>query len=217
MSDTTAQQVPRESPVDDHGNPGPVEAPPPGPYVARADWLFRVKRGIIVVLLVGYGLLSAWHGFVTWPRETAEFDRIASELELLAPASERSVQLREEQKLYTRRSDTDILFNRVMALLLPPVGILLMLRWLYISRGEIRLDEADTLHAPGHGAVPLAAIRALDDERWQRKGISQVVYDAAEGTGRVRLDHDWYEPKAIHAIHGRLSFLLSRRADRTPD
>ena len=71
MSDTTAQQVPRESPADDHGNPGPVEAPPPGPYVARADWLFRVKRGIIVVLLVGYGLLSAWHGFVTWPRETA--------------------------------------------------------------------------------------------------------------------------------------------------
>ena len=33
-----------------------------------------------------------------------------------------------------------------------------MLRWLYISRGEIRLDEADTLHAPGHGAVPLAAV-----------------------------------------------------------
>ena len=184
----------------------------PGLHVARADRLFRFKRYIVVLLVVGFGAASAWHGFVAWPRETTEFQRIEQELQQALPGSDQGVALREELKQYSYHSETDILFNRVMAVVLPPLGLLLLARWLYMSRGQLKLDESDTLYAPGHAPIPLSTVASLDDALWHRKGISYVMYTAAESGGRVRLDHDWYEPKSIHAIHDRLVYLLSQRA-----
>jgi hypothetical protein len=191
---------------------------PPGPYVARADRVFRIKRYIVVLLMVGFGLLSAYHGFVSWPRETAQYERIEA-AKLLAPqGGDEYVRLVEEQKQYTHHSGTDILFNRVMAVLLPPLAVVLLARWLYISRGEVRLDVSDTLFAPGHPPIPIAAVTRLDDDRWERKGIALVEYTLPDGScGLVRLDHDWYEPKAIHAIHGRLAHLVAMRSAPAPD
>lgn len=206
--DATASATTAESDPAEHKMP-----PRAGIYIARGDRIFRLKRYVVVALVLGFGLWSAWDGFIAWPEEAANYERITRQMELVPQGGAEYVRLAQEQKQYTDHSATDILFNRVMALVLPPLALLLLARWLYISRGAIRLDEFDTLYAPGHPPVGVSAIRGLNDELWQRKGISLVTYELPGGTsGSIRLDHDWYEPRAIHAIHDRLAYLLNQRA-----
>lgn len=198
--------------------PAVAKAPPaPGPHVARGDRVFRLKRYVIVVLLIGFGAWSAYHGFVSWPRETQRRSELDARIESVPQESPEYVRLAEQRRLYKKHTTTDIWFNRVMAIVLPPLALLLLVRWLHMSRGEVRLDETDTLHAPGHPPIHATAVRRLDDERWERKGISYVEYEGPDGQeGRFRLDHDWYEPKAIHAIHGRLAYLIKQRSGAPP-
>ena len=90
--------------------------------------------------------------------------------------------------------------------------LLALVRWLYISRGTIRLDGSDTLHAPGHPAVPVSTITEINDDLWERKGISYISYEGAEGTaGEIKLDDFVYERKPIDQIHDRLRHLNPTR------
>ena len=133
-----------------------------------------------------------------------------------AAANERgdTVRAAEVQKLRNDEgvqdhTDTDILLQRGLGFLLPPLGILLLARWLYISRGQVRLDPSDTLHAPGHPPVPASAITAVDDALWERKGIAYVRYDLPGGAGgTVKLDDFVYDRKPIDAIHDRLKHVV---------
>lgn len=222
MSESAGESFPRDESAAGPSPASPLavgkEPPARGPHVARGDRVFRLKRYVIVVLLFGFGVWSAYHGFVSWPRETQRALELESQIQNVPQASDQYVRLTEERKLYTRHTDTDIWFNRVAAVVLPPLALLLLMRWLHMSRGEVRLDEMDTLHAPGHPPIPASAVRRLDDERWERKGISYVLYEGPDGQeGRFRLDHDWYEPRAIHAIHGRLAYLLKLRPGSQAD
>src|SRR5688572_22777134 len=180
-------------------------APPAGPHVARAGRYFRNVRYIIFLAAFLAGLYFLYDGFVDWPHEQREYRRLQAEITAAQEKGEPFEHLRSEQAELHDRSDSDILIQRVLGLTLPPLALLLLIRWLYISRGQIRLDEMDTLHVPGHGPIPASAVTHVDDALWDRKGIAYLEYEAPGGeTGRVRLDDFVYERPPTDAIHDRL-------------
>jgi hypothetical protein len=92
-----------------------------------------------------------------------------------------------------------------MGIALPPLGILLLVRCLYLSRGVYRLED-DVLHIAGHPPVPIEAIVAIDRSKWDRKGVAFLDYDLSHSTrgqntgsegsnarGRFKLDDFVYD------------------------
>ena len=88
----------------------------------------------------------------------------------------------------------------------------MLARWLYISRGRYELDADDVLHAPGQPPIPAASVTAVDDERWDKKGVAYITA-GGEGRGRrVKLDDFVYQSGPIRRIHDRLKYLLQNPA-----
>lgn len=94
-----------------------------------------------------------------------------------------------------------LILNQVLAIVAPIAGVLLLFRWLHISRGEYRLEN-DVFHAPGHPPVPLDAFTEIDDSLWDKKGIAYVDYKLADGTeGTVKFDDFIYERNGIDDMY----------------
>ena len=181
----------------------PQPAPVPlGPIVARASTEYRVKRGIIVLMLVGMGLWFAYDGFYGWPKENQRIDELTNQVNDARKVGKDSEVHRLEAELgkLKKHSDTDINMQKVLAFGLPPLGIFVLVWSLYHSRGQYRLEQ-NTLHVPGHPPVPLDAIRSIDRTDWDRKGIAYLNYELINGkTGSARLDDFIYERKPTDEI-----------------
>jgi hypothetical protein len=168
---------------------------PTGPIVARAGSYYRNVRYIFTAALILGGAYFLYDGYVTYP---------------------------EERRLHEAgdpkgkpHSDLDIRVQRAIGYTLPPLGFALIVWTFYRSRGAYLLD-GETLHAPGHPAVPVDAIRQIDKSKWERKGIAYLDYDldsapvsptsASTGkrAGRVTLDDFIYDRDPIHAILERV-------------
>jgi hypothetical protein len=159
---------------------------PRGDVVARASMEYRVKRYLMVALLVGWGVWSLYDGYVRYPTENEQALRNTPGL---------------EKKPHTT---TDIMLNRWIGYVLPPVGLALLAFAQYNSRGRYEL-RGQVLNVPGHPPVPLDAIRAIDKTDWDRKGIAYLDYELANGTkGRLRLDDFIYERQPTDDIFKRI-------------
>jgi hypothetical protein len=173
-------------------NPEPTaaeSAPSPpltysGAIVARYGRYFRNARYALTVLLIGFGLWCINDGFFKFPRENADAVRRGQP---------------EPHGKY------DAPLNKLLGVTLPPLGIFVLIRMLYKSRGEIRLDD-QALHAPGHPTIPLTSIRRIDISLWDRKDIAYVDYEVGEppARGRVTLDAFVYEAQPIAEIVKRI-------------
>ena len=196
-------------PPRDVGGDGPDPVPPAGPYAAkRGAYYINVRYVIVLAILV----MSAWFmydGWVAWPEERASYLRLQQEIDDAQAVGDntRASTLQEEQRQYDAHDDYGITANRVLGFVLPPIGIALLVYWLRASRGTVRLDEQDVLHVPGHPPVPAASIGEIDDDLWDRKGISYLYYDADGQSGRIKLDDFVYERGPIEKIHNRLVHL----------
>ncbi len=187
--------------------------PPPGPHVARAGRYFRNVRYIIFLAAFGAGLWFLYDGFVGYPFERGEYRRLQAEIEDAQLRGESIDELAKAQRVYDDHSDADILLQKILGFALPPLALLMLIRWLYISRGTIRMDEHDTLHVPGHPPIPASAVKEMDDALWDRKGISYVEYRGTGGDSEfAKLDDFVYERAPIDAIHDRLAYLVKQRA-----
>jgi hypothetical protein len=176
-----------------------------GPIVARYGSYYRNMRYIMTTLIVAFGFWFMYDGFVGYP----EHNRKYAEIEARRSAAENSgdnvaqaTAAEELRKHGTKKTNTDIALQKILGFSLPPLGIAYLLSVLYRSRGEYRL-EGDTLHVPGHGAVPLATVTEVDNRLWERKGIATVRYGGG-GTRLFKLDDFVYDAKPIRAIHERL-------------
>lgn len=167
-----------------------------GDVVARAARYYRMTRYLMFVILLGYGAWSLYDGFVSWPKQEAEF-------------------VQSQGKSGVHRSDMDILFNRVLGIALPPLGVLMLVSILYKSRGEIRLS-GNTLTAPGHPAVPFDAITALDKRLWDKKGIAYVRYGLPDRGGQITLDDFIYEREPIDKIYKAIEAFVAPADAPTP-
>jgi hypothetical protein len=174
------------------------------PIVAPASRGFNLKWIIAGVVLIGVGGWFVYDGFYNWPKQQAEYEQAtedARQADLdgnIALRDEIIIRRDDEMK---ERSDNDILLNRLFGIVLPLAGLGLIAWTLYEARGEVKLDDQDVLHVPGHPPVPLTAITAIDDSRWERKGKSFVTYDTGGQTGTLKLDDFIRERPPLDAIH----------------
>ena len=149
------------------------------------------------MLLFGYGVWSAYDGYVKMPRDNQA-------------AAARG--LRE-----LPHPGYDIPFNRAFGLALPPLSLVLLGWSLYASRGRYELDEDDVLHVPGHPPIPLAAVTAVDRGKWDRKGIAYLDYQPAHGAaGRAKLDDFVYQRQPTDWIFDRVLAAVERPVTEAP-
>jgi hypothetical protein len=174
----------------------PASTEPGGDIVARGDSWFRLKWvGMGLIFLVAGGGWFLYDGFVGWPRANEEL--IAKAKSENRPIPEKSL-----------HSDTDIALQKVIGFGVIPVALLIAFRGLYGTRGEYRLS-GNTLHVPGHPPVPLDAVRAIDQTKWDRKGIAYIDYELNGKTGRLKLDDFMYQREPTDQIHDRIVAAVS--------
>ena len=147
-----------------------------GMIVAKPSRDYRWRRYALVVVLFGYGLYSMYDGFIRYPRENSDFLNANPGVEKLPHPA------------------LDIPFNQTFGVALPPVSILFLIWVLYASRGKYQFDGTN-LTVPGHGSVPVKAIRKIDRAKWDRKGIAYLHYQVAGSAklGIIKLDDFIYE------------------------
>ena len=156
---------------------------PAGEIIAPPDSWFRKKWLLIgVALLAGAGWFL-YDGYVGYPKQNAK------ELALgHAPPN----------------NETSIGLQKIIGYGLIPLGSILLMRALHLTRGQYRLTEDNTLHVPGHPPVPLDAIRSIDQAKWDRKGLAFIEYELNGKAATVKLDDFAYERTRTDQIHDRL-------------
>jgi len=200
MMAQTTPQPPAPTPA------APLPADPRTPIIARASKEYRVKRLIIVAMLVGMGLWFAYDGWINWPHENQRIEQLRGEIETARKANDNNKRANLEVEIgnLKQHSDTDIRWQKILASILPPIGLLVLAWALYNSRGAYRLQD-DTLHVPGHPPIPLDAVRSIDKTDWDRKGIAYINYELInKTTGSARLDDFIYDRKPTDAIFARI-------------
>ncbi|HTL29576.1 MAG TPA: hypothetical protein VL282_10145, partial [Tepidisphaeraceae bacterium] len=171
--------------------------------VAGPGKSYRIRRYIMFVLLVAAGAWFWYDGYRGWPEHNRKLDVLeqersaAEQVKDQAKYDDLSHQI---SRMHARYKDTDILLQKALAYSLPPLGIFLLLRTLYLSRGQFRLKD-DTLFAPGHPPIPFTAIRELDKRQWDRKGIAVVKYEVDGRGGVVTIDDFLYAQTPTDAIY----------------
>ena len=180
--------------------------PSSAPIIARASGEYRLKRGIIVVMLVGMGAWFAYDGWHNWPAENRRIEDLKKQIDVAQKANDESKRASLEAEIgkLKQHSDMDILMQKVLASTLPPVGLLVLAWALYNSRGAYRLSE-EVLTVPGHPPIHLDAIRSIDRTDWDRKGIAYLNYEIPGGaSGSARLDDFIYQRTPTDDIFKRI-------------
>ena len=184
-------------------------APATGDIVARPDRVYRIKWLVAGVVLLGYGWLSLYDGYVTYPR-------------LNQAAIEDALRQGKPPPEKLPHGGYDIPFNKVIGWGFQPLGVLCIAWTCYRTRGAYRLSaDGGMLHVPGHPPVPLDNIREIDPSTWQRKGVLTLTYEvpgAPGRTARLTLDDFRYEHEPTGAIYERIkSAVLPGEAEDAED
>jgi hypothetical protein len=184
-----------------------------GPIVARAGRYFRITRYVMAVFVFGYGLYSIYDGFYNYPKKNREYiEQKRKEAIELGRDPDKSV-----DPTQVPHPGLDVPFNQFFGVVLPPLAIFLLIRWLHISRGEYRLEN-NTLNVPGHPPVPLDAITEIDKRLWDRKGIAYVSYELADGTkGTLKLDDFIYDRPPTDRIYDTIVAAVAPEAAAQPE
>jgi hypothetical protein len=183
--------------------------------LAKPANYYRNARFLVVLMMLGFGGYCLYDGFSKYPGQ----NRIQKE-NALAKAKdsldrpmteEETRKIIEDCEKNPKNSPMSILLNRVMGFLLPPGGIALLAWALYRSRGIIRL-KGDMLEVPGHPAIPLDAIRRIDQMLWERKGIAYVEYELSDGSrGKACLDDFIHNDQAVKEIMERIEKFVDKK------
>jgi hypothetical protein len=189
-----------------------------GEIVARAGRYYRNARYLMALICIGLGLWFAYDGWVGWPKENARHAQVSAKLDAARITGDKDAEskLQEELKSITLHTGYDIPLQRVLAVCLPLAGAGLLCWALYRSRGHYRFAD-HTLHVPGHPPVPVDAIRQIDKQKWDRKGIAFIDYDVAGKAGRIKLDDFVYEQAPTQAILARIESLVLADAPAPQD
>jgi hypothetical protein len=195
-----------------------TSTPTSEPIIARSGSYYRNTRYLMALLLVGMGFWFGYDGFVNWPQQNEIYNRL-DQKRLAAisrgdnPGAE---EVLEEMNHYKSHTSTDIAMQKVLCFVLPPLGILVLIRALYNSRGQYRLENG-TLNIPSHPPVPLSSITEIDRRLWDRKGIAYISYILNDGKqGRFRLDDFVYDRPPTDEIFKRIEQQVTPDQPQTP-
>lgn len=185
-----------------------------GPIVAGPGRYYRNTRYIMFVVLLAMGAWFGYDGFVGWPQMNRQHADIEQKRVEAANRNDTlsATQLMEQEDQYKHHTDLDIALQKVLCAALPIAGLLLLIRALYNSRGELRLEH-DILHFPSHPPVPISKLTSVDRRLWDRKGIAYVNYALDDQTtGRLRLDDFVYDRPPTDKIFERIEKQISPTA-----
>ena len=193
------------------GQSPPAPGQDDGEIVARPGRYYRNARYIMTAICVGLGLWFMYDGWVGWPRENERHAQVSAQLDTARATGNKDAEskLQEELKSIKHHGGFDIPLQRILGVTLPLAGVALLCWALYNSRGTYRFAD-NTLHVPGHPPVPVDAIRQIDKQKWERKGIAYIDYEVAGGgKGRIKLDDFVYEQAPTQAFLTRIELLVA--------
>jgi len=95
------------------------------------------------------------------------------------------------------KTETDLLVQKIMGLVIGVVGLALFVHWLRVILTRTTLTEQG-VKTSGYPFVPFEAMRSLRAEQFARKGWVEVEYAMDGRTRAIRLDD--YKIKAFPAI-----------------
>ncbi len=198
---------------------GPAaHAAPAADIIARASAEYRIKRYIMVVILAGTGAWFGYDGFFGWPNENQRVADTKRQIKEAQNANneKRIKELDFELTKLKEHTDTDLMFQKVLCIVLPALGFGVLAFSLHNSRGAYRL-RGGVLEVPGHPPVPLDAIRAIDKTYWDRKGIAYLDYELAnKKTGTLRLDDFIYQRKQTDDIFAKVEEFTGTAEKESP-
>lgn len=184
-------------------------APTTEPIIARAGTYYRNMRYLMCVFLIGMGCWFAYDGFVNYPKENDLIHSLNDQRDQAIAANNRTQSEQLLQQLNQHHggkphSPADLLIQRAIGIVLPPLGVFVVVWALYQSRGEYRYENG-VITVPGHPPVPVTNVKEVDRRLWDRKGIAYVTYQNDDGsTGTFKLDDFVYERKGTDAIYDQL-------------
>ncbi|HEV7301394.1 MAG TPA: hypothetical protein VGN72_18675 [Tepidisphaeraceae bacterium] len=195
-------------------------ATPDQPIVAKPGRYYRNVRYLMALAAVLMGCWFAYDGFIAWPRMNVEYDRVDAEItqkQNNTPNDPALKDLLKQRDGLTKRNNTEIMIQKILAFTLPPAGIALLIWMFHNSRGQYRFDGR-TLSVPGHPPIDVGSISAVDRKIWDRKGIAYVEYATADGRiGRARLDDFVYEREPTDAIFEQITNLVDQPVEPGTD
>ncbi|MEM8874748.1 MAG: hypothetical protein AAGD32_10880 [Planctomycetota bacterium] len=218
-TDEPRDQAPEQAPAEpsDEGEATEEEnvIPEGGPITAKPNRFFNGKWIVFGLLLIAGGGWFAYDGFIGYPAENERIDELnelADQAKLDLDTDAEDAYRLELRELGDRHSDTSIRAQILLGFLLP-VGGLALIGWtLWAARSEVRLDENDTLHVAGHPPVPLSAITDIDDERWEKKGVSRMAYEVGGQSGVIKLDDFIFDRPPTDKIHDRAVWVHQQKS-----
>lgn len=161
-----------------------------GEIVAYAGRYYRTARYTMAVICFACAGWFAYDGWVKYPEHNRQYDAMIA---------------RGEKPEEAPHQEKDINLQKLLASLLPMLGVGIIAWLLYNSRGSYRL-AGDVLYAPGHPPVPLSAIREIDKTKFEKKGIAYLEYEldpiggAAPETGTIVIDDFVYQQEPMDNI-----------------
>lgn len=177
------------------------------PIVAIPDRKFFIKRMVIATVVAGFAAFFLYDGFVRYPNHNRKVGDVEAQRKALgtdAPVEQTAPLDKELRDLGNKKSDFDILLQKLIGFALTPVGLFLLFKFLKESRGELKLEN-DVIHVPGHPPVPIGSITAVNNVRWEKKGIALFEYRLADGTsGRFKIDDFVFVRPPTDAIHDEI-------------
>ena len=192
-----------------------------GDIVARAGTYYRVTRYTITVALIAMGLWFGYDGFYGWPaknRKIEEIDKQQQAAHARGDQDEANRLTQQKNDIGVYHSDLQLGFQKFLFFTLPPLALILFVRWMWISRGEYRLTPDNVLHMPGHPPVPMDRVTELDKRLWDRKGIAYVGYEGPDGQpGKLKLDDFIYEREPTDAIYKRIEDYVAPASQQQAD
>ncbi len=175
-------------------------APVVYPIIAKPGSYYRNVRYVLTVAAIAAGAWFGYDGWVNWPAQNAEYDRLEQQYRDSSGADDKSFKAAVDEKGLKKRSETDLTIQKILAITLPLAGLGLLVSMLYKSRGEYRYD-GKTLYVPGHPPIDVDSISRIDRAKWDRKGIAFFDYATANGgIGRAKLDDFLYEREPTDKI-----------------
>ncbi|XAL99009.1 hypothetical protein OT109_15665 [Phycisphaeraceae bacterium D3-23] len=193
---------------DESNQPSPPEA---SGHNARATVAngYRWRLIIIGVVMVGFSGWAVYDATINYPKKQELRETFEREVSGAEPdqrltawakyAGENGLDKTEPEAL----SEFDILTQWLLFGISFPIGAYHLVQWFLWSRKFIEGDD-DGVRAHGDTAFTWEQVTAVDANKWDRKGIAYIEYDAGKGNSLLVLD-DWkYEREPADAVFALL-------------
>ena len=190
--DTSTEMAPSDEQAAANARAIAAENQAPRATLAKA---YRWRLIIIGIVLVGFSFYAVYDATVAYPakqelRVTYELEVAKYEDHLRAEkwveyARAHDLDLTEPEEM----SEQDILTQWLLFGISFPIGMYHLVQWVLWRRKFIEADDAG-IRAHGDRSFTWDQVTAVDANKWDRKGIAYIEYDAGAGNSLLVLD-DW--------------------------